>query len=243
MVEAEFPKGLHVFGPESSHVVRVVRADARARRVHQNAVARLQVLEGREAHVGQLFVLTHNFTFFRQVKNWFSHFNKRQQQKGKPPVSSFYMLRTSAPSGVRTAQFTSLDPLLLDFESEYHYLFHRVSEEAQRNPPASLAEYYAMPNIARRLLESFLSFRFPTEDNLQQQLNRATAIEEAKRARMIRFLHTHSHDGKVNEPEHDLSILSETPQILKDVLELIEKVDGSHFAEMQDVLMAAAKKR
>ncbi len=192
-------------------------------------------------HVAQLFVLTHNFTFFRQVKNWFVHLNKRQ--KKKPSVASFYMLRTSAPGGNRTSQLMALDPLLLDYESEYHYLFHRVVEEAQRNPPASLAEYYAIPNIARRLLESFLAFRFPTEDNLQQQLNRATSVEEAKRARIIRFLHTYSHDGKVNEPEHDLSILSETPQILKDVLELIEKVDGPHFVEMQDVLVSAASKR
>lgn len=184
-------------------------------------------------NVAQLFVLTHNFTFFRQVKNWFIFLNRGKKNN---PVANFYMLRTSSPGGTRTSQLMGLDPLLKDFESEYHYLFFRVAEEAANTQPRDLSNYYAMPNIARRLLESFLSFRFPQIEGLNKQIDAIDQFDAAKRARIIRFLHTHSHDGKVAEPEHDLSILSETPDILKDLLALFEVVDKPHFDGMQYVL-------
>jgi wobble nucleotide-excising tRNase len=117
-------------------------------------------LQDRTKDAGQLLVLTHNFAFFRLVKNWF---NKQPgQNKGditKRP-SRFYMLVAARHGDRRTAALAPLDPLLHEFESEYHYLFKRVYEEANRpDHQIGLAENYGMPNITRRLLEAFLAFR------------------------------------------------------------------------------------
>ena len=93
-----------------------------------------------------------------------------------------------------------------------------------------------MPNIARRLLESFLAFRVPDQvGDLRQQME-AMTFDAAKKARVVRFLHTHSHADQVSEPEHDLSILSETPFILADVLGLIRANDHSHFDAMTAII-------
>lgn len=195
-------------------------------------------MKARTKDVGQLFILTHNFGFFRQVKNWFSHLNKRKSKDPKKRPANFYMIATETAAGKRCAGLNLLDPLLHQFESEYHYLFKKVHHEAQKGVAAgSLEAYYGMPNISRRLLESFLSFRYPSDcGELKQQLDKVN-FDSAKKSRILRFLHTYSHDGKISEPEHDLSILSETPEVLKDLLHLLEAEDPRHFAEMTQLIV------
>jgi hypothetical protein len=64
--------------------------------------------------------------------------------------------------------------------------------------PKSLAEVYGLPNIARRLLKSFLSFRVPGKaGNLDQQIE-TLAGDPAAKARIVRLLHTHSHMEQVS---------------------------------------------
>ena len=55
--------------------------------------------------------------------------------------------------------------MLRDHESEYHYLFKKLVEFDKDNPETDgtmLRAIYDYPNIARKLLECFLSFRVPT---------------------------------------------------------------------------------
>jgi hypothetical protein len=61
-------------------------------------------------------------------------------------------------------------------------------------------------------------------------------FEVHKKTRLLRFLHTQSHFDQIGDPEHDLSLLSETPAILKDVLDLIRETDSVHFAGMLEVV-------
>lgn len=186
----------------------------------------------------QLFVLTHNFGFFRQVKNWFNYEGGLKHKPYHPEKSKdahFYMLGMVFDNGQRSAALQTLDPLLHQYESEYHYLFRCINVGATSNSPKSLAEVYGLPNIARRLLEAFLSFRVPGRaGDLRQQLE-AISGEPASKARIIRFLHTHSHMEQVGEPEHDLSVLSETPAILRDILALIKENDQEHYNAMMTI--------
>lgn len=183
----------------------------------------------------QLFVLTHNFGFFRQVKNWFNYaggLNNRPYRPEKSKDTHFYMLGMVFNQGQRSAALQSLDPLLHQYESEYHYLFRCINVGAAAGAPKSLAEVYGLPNIARRLLEAFLSFRVPGRaGDLRQQMEIING-DPAVKARVIRFLHTHSHMEQIGEPEHDLSVLSETPAILGEVLALIRENDPMHYDAM-----------
>lgn len=133
----------------------------------------------------------------------------------------------------RASTIAALDPLLRDFESEYQYLFScMITTSRLESGVGSLAAYYGVPNIARRVLETFLSFKFPhMGGDLHAKLEEVT-FDPAKKARILRFLHTHSHAAQIEEPEHDLSVLSETPAVLNDVLDLIKSVDDQHFNGM-----------
>ncbi|MFH2134362.1 MAG: AAA family ATPase [Pseudomonadota bacterium] len=177
---------------------------------------------------GQLFVLTHNFSFFRQVKNWFNHQNRLTKNDAR-----FYMLQATLHDGKRTAFIAKLDPMLHEHESEYHYLFKKVHDESLKTAlQGKIENSYGMPNMARRLLEGFLAFRYPNKTGkLYQQLEEIN-FDAAKKSRIQRFLDTYSHHEHVGEAEHDLSILSETSAVLADVLELIETTDKGHYDGM-----------
>ena len=187
----------------------------------------------------QLFIFTHSFSFFRLVRGWF--FNQPGQRKkdlNKQP-SRFYMIETSIKDGKRAASIDDLDELLKNYESEYHYLFKRVYEEANRQTiPDSMEVYYGLPNIGRRLLEAFLTFKLPSYEagKLEKKLDDID-FDPAKKSRVLRFLHVHSHFDQVVPPEHDLSVLSETPAVLSELMDLIQAVDKEHFFGMKSHLM------
>ncbi|MEX8503969.1 AAA family ATPase [Leptothrix ochracea] len=197
-------------------------------------------LKQRTAEAGQLFILTHNFTFFRQVRNWYYNLPNQKKKDVSQQPARFYMLATEFVGGVRTARLDSLDPFLHQYESEYHYLFKRVHEEANKAVVPRLENYYAIPNIARRLLEAFLAFRIPDKPGELFQKLECIEYDTAKKTRILRFLHTYSHFDQVAEPDHDPSVLSETPAILQELLEFIRHCDPNHYERMAALVSAVS---
>jgi len=183
---------------------------------------------------GQLFVLTHNYTFLRQVRNWFQHLNGRKKMK----PSKFYMLRASNIDGQRRSVLEVMDAFLQDYESEYHYLFKRVVEASEIEGGGALKTYYELPNLARRLLEAFLVFKIPDEGSLHARLE-AIEFDGPKKTRILRFVDTHSHAEQIAEGHDDASALAEAPNVLKDLLELIAACDKGHFDRMKLSLVTA----
>lgn len=182
-------------------------------------------IRSRLKDAGQIIILTHNFSFFRLVRNWF-WFPHSQRQ-----FVSLYMLEGYISEHARLARLVELPTLLRDFESEYHYLFSRVLEEARTLESGNLEAQYPIPNVARRLLETYLAFRQPNGKSLEAKI-RAMAGDDAAKARVLRFLHVHSHGDAVPEPEHDLSLLGESRSVMQDLLKLLEGDDAAHYHAM-----------
>lgn len=172
---------------------------------------------------GQILILTHHFDFFRQVKNWFSHCNKNDRE--------YFMVICREENLTRKSAIIKIDKLLIDYESEYHFLFsvlYKFTNEQEKH----LEEMYPLPNIARKFLESFLAFRIPLgsrEPNIYQRLNRID-FDSKKKERIRRFIETHSHPRyESGVQDFDMTILGETPDILNDLLELVEHEDKKHY--------------
>lgn len=184
----------------------------------------------RTTGVGQLFILTHNFSFFSQVKNWFHHMKDQNKKDiAKRPGRFFMLTRHQTPSGPVSA-ITPLPELLERHESDYHYLFKRIHEAA--NQAGELEDAYPLPNITRRLVETFLAFRYPSvAGDLYHKFERVD-FDGGKKVRILRFLNVCSHGKPIGGAEHDLSLLSEAKQVLAEVLEMIKAEDEKHYAEM-----------
>jgi wobble nucleotide-excising tRNase len=185
----------------------------------------------------QLFILTHNFAFFRQVKNWFHHLKGQKKTDVAKRPARFYVLLATVSDGERNATLSLIDPLLEKFESEYHFLLKQVHDVATSAvPSAELAQYYGMPNIARRLIETFLAYRFPDcSGDLIKRFDRAD-FDAAKKTRILRLLNTYSHSGGISDPEHDPTVLAETREVMKLILELMQALDNDHYQGMMRLM-------
>ena len=64
----------------------------------------------------QMFVLTHNFGFFRQVKNWFNHLPHQNKKDIALRPARFYMIEAEGTGTGRNSSLKPLDPLLHQFE-------------------------------------------------------------------------------------------------------------------------------
>lgn len=181
----------------------------------------------------QLFILTHNFAFFRQVKNWFHHLKGQNKKNVDQRPGRFYALLATVTDGERSATLSPIDPLLEKFESEYHFLFRQVHDVANVATPATeLVQFYGLPNIARRLIETFLAYRFPDcGGDLIKRFERVD-FDPAKKTRILRLLNTYSHSGGISDPEHDPSVLAETGEVMKAILELMQALDNDHYQGM-----------
>ena len=184
---------------------------------------------------GQLFLLTHNFTFFRQVRNWFHNLPGQRRKDINQRPARFYMLDRVVDANPRRTEIRPLDPLLERYESDYHYLFAYVHREAKLSD-TQLEQAYVLPNIARRLLEMFLAFRRPQIAGELWKKLKDIEFDEAKKVRMLRFLHTHSHGDTIGAPEHDPSLLGEARSVLTDVMQFMKSEDPEHFKAMVDVV-------
>ena len=170
---------------------------------------------------GQLFILTHNFTFFREVKKWFGKKNKYAQ---------FYMLNSVTDDQGRRSEMQRLDALLKDYVSDYHYLFACVWRGAQQ--PDKLESYYPLPNMARRLLEAFLAFRKPDVNGTLSDKMDKVDFDKGRKRRILAFTNAHSHNDTIAEQGHDTELLGEAPEVLSDIMELIKKEDPGHYERM-----------
>ena len=88
----------------------------------------------RTQDAGQLFILTHNFTFFRNVKNWLHNMAGQRRRDVNNRPARLYMLewQFGTTTSQRLSTLRPLDPLLEWYESEYHYLFARILRESQK---------------------------------------------------------------------------------------------------------------
>lgn len=184
----------------------------------------------------QIFILTHNFSLFQQVRNWFHHLKGQRKPREEKRPAQFYMLESVLENGIKNSIIRRLDPLLENYDSEYHYLFARVYKVSNERASNDLEKSYILPNMARRMLEVFLAFRVPQiTGKLWEQLGKIN-FDESKKLRICRFLHTHSHSAAVGQPEHDLSALNEGPSVLKDLMDMIKSEDPRHFSAMRDLV-------
>ena len=191
---------------------------------------------------GQLFLLTHNFAFFRQVKSWLG-----RSAKGRPGMRDwndvgFYMLECRRKDGSRRASLIEMDSLLYRFDTEYHFLFAELYRAYVSPEKTTFSELYLLPNAARRLLEMFFAFKKPKVSRQLATVIEQSAFETGRKERLARFLHAQSHNSFVGGDDYEFVALAETPAVINDVLELIEATDAEHYGNMVELVQGTLTK-
>ena len=120
--------------------------------------------------------------------------------------------------------------------SDYNYLFERICT-ASKNVNFDVADGYTEANNTRRLLEAFLSFKYPNNGDLYSLIFgcKTSHIDDVKKTRIFKYINLFSHDdGNLGKTDaFDMNqLLKDSQAIIIDALKLIEEVDQIHFSSM-----------
>lgn len=196
-------------------------------------------------YVAQMFLLTHNFELFRQ---WLIQLSVKRGRNGETcdfkayEMNAVYENRKEGPARCsKLRRWESDQKRARILRSEYHYLFYQVARATIRSRGESyrlsdqMDQLALMPNAARRMLEAFLSFRYPEgvgsfHASMQEVMNGDQRLAPMTRARIEKYLHVYSHsEGGDISSRLDLE---ETPTILRALFEFMSSLDPFHVASM-----------
>lgn len=184
----------------------------------------------------QLFVLTHNFTFFKLVRDWISRKNKRDNQN----IANFYVVK--ANNGVpRTSTYKNAEPALTLYNSEYHYIFSRLNS-LKNQQTLETDDHFLAANLSRKLLESFLSFKFPkNRGNFANLFNTAVSAsqnpEDEGKEKIRKFINEYSHNDLIETNEDFVeNLIGEGVSVISDIFDWINELDEKHYQEMMEVV-------
>ena len=178
----------------------------------------------------QLVILTHNFLFFRLVRDWIMKKNK----SGQNSIANCYQISVDLgqerKSSIRNAHRT-----LKKYNTEYHFLFSELYGISQKQD-MTLSETFLAANLSRKLLETFLNFKMPKGRHDCRQLLESAIKDQSKLERVYRFINTYSHYTPMGASDGAIdSLFGETPDVVKDVLGVIRDHDEEHYKELVEI--------
>lgn len=187
-------------------------------------------------HLGeckQLIILTHNFDFFKMIRDWMK---KKNEDKEPPKYKSKFFLVQSIGGEIRKSEVVELPELLLSYESEYHFLFQKLlTYQGKEN--LEFEQSHFIGNASRKILEAFLAFKYPSyKADFAGLLGKACGQDKNQFHKIYSFINKYSHSKslEVFSVSSD-SVFAESKNIVEDVLGLIRKMDDSHYSEMEKV--------
>ncbi|EJL92738.1 hypothetical protein PMI16_00890 [Herbaspirillum sp. CF444] len=188
----------------------------------------------------QIFVLTHNFTYFKLVRDWFNGVNRGRIRKKKDPNAFFFSIESTADLP-RASALKNAANSLVDYNSEYHYIFSKLYHYKD-NATLSREEAFLTANLARKILESFFSFKFPRHRSdvaalMDAGLKGCTSIDEGIKEKIYRFINKYSHSIviDINEDASE-NLAGESQNVIQHIFAWLKEVDEVHFNEMVEVI-------
>lgn len=170
----------------------------------------------------QLFILTHNFWFFKLIRDWF-----KRTKKGY----ALYQISIKYMDLRRIPEILNAGKDLIEYDSEYHYLFTKLKEFDLKGT-LSIDESYICANIIRRICEASLSFKFPHLRSICQLIY-ATKIDKEKKDRIYDYLNKYSHLDRIETIENTIECRAdEGRNIVSDVIDMLKEEMPTHYENM-----------
>lgn len=212
------------------------------------------ILFGASAHIwselvvstyaSQVFLLTHNFEFFRQ---WLIQMEAVPKSRREGGYKAYRVCAQVDHRGCRKPAFEVWeldDDRRKKLRSQYHFLFDQVAttlKESDRDldSVAQMEAATLVPNTARKLLEGFLSFRTPANmgklhNSVRAALDAHPGLDDSVRTMVVRYAHANSHLEEA-DPTKPLEP-SESVPFLHALFMFMDHVDSEHFTSMCQAL-------
>ncbi|MCL4385483.1 MAG: AAA family ATPase [Actinobacteria bacterium] len=188
----------------------------------------------KELNPQQVFIFTHNFPFFRLVRDWMKYEYSRKTWDKLP----FYMIKSKLNATGRYSTLDKIDKLLNEYNSEYSYLFKKIYNRANTQD-SSLDDDYIFPNAIRKFLENYISFKVPISGiNIHEKLKNLcndyySLIEPKIKTQIESYCQDQSHPLYQDSPiDFDERLLGEIQEICSAIIELVKKTDPKHYQNL-----------
>lgn len=169
----------------------------------------------------QSFVLTHNFDFLKLLLNW----RKNSDRKN----TGFFMINNSFDNSadIRRASIEKMDNELITYESEYHYLF-KLLKQLENDQDGTIAQAYPVPNIARKVWDTFLMFSVPSGgvNYLKMETLKTKGHNEEKLDSIYKFTNDQSH---ITGAGFDPSLVPGAKKVIGEIFDIMEEVAPDHY--------------
>ena len=166
---------------------------------------------------GQVFILTHSFDFLKLLINW------RRNGGG----AGYYMIKNNFLGNVRRAYLAKMDKELCEYESEYHYLF-KLLKQLRDEQDESIAKAYPVPNIARKVWDTFLMFRVPNGKTFYKKIEelKEAGFDDQKLDAIYKFTNDQSH---ITGAGFNPALVPETKKVVKELFDMMAEISPEHF--------------
>lgn len=185
------------------------------------------IIERNLSAARQLIVLTHNADFFGLVKDWMKSRDK-----------AFYMVNRLLSAGQEWySTVTPLPRLLEKFKSDYLYTYYCL-KAINDEPSPSLESMCGVPNTLRRLLETYLGFRYPEAGAWHEKLDRLMA-SEITCGEIRKFTDEFSHSHYLRRAMEVPDYVVHCKRMVAEVLGALQTKDPEHVVSLDAELSKA----
>lgn len=189
----------------------------------------------------QVFVLTHNQHCMNEFKKaWKGHVHRKNDPNG---TFNFIDVRVPEGAAARSARLVAMPKHLEAYDSEYHFLCHKMLEFEAAGEEYS--EYhFMMPHIMRRVMEVFLAFKEPGGHGIGAKLLAVCKdhdeLDPSRMAALERLVQVESHSDSLDDLVGHSSMTIEEARDANAALLLMMKVaDARHEQAIRKQCKAA----
>ncbi|VVN20539.1 hypothetical protein PS619_04298 [Pseudomonas fluorescens] len=184
----------------------------------------------------QLFILTHSFNYFKLVRDWLAGKNDKKDENKNPIIRARFYNIEASPTALRTSTINNAPKSLTGFNSEYHFLYSTLKQYIDQETLA-IETAFAVANMSRKLLEAFLTFKYPHGRGNFRGLMDQAITDEITCERIYRFINKYSHNQIIEFDDSTAdNIASESEYIVRDIFKEIERLDKNHYEGMTKAL-------
>lgn len=179
----------------------------------------------------QLFISTHNLDFLKYLNRLKSYHLDKNGKQAADSKAYFLIERIGNHSSIQ-----ALPQYLKSNATEYNYLFSQIYKVSQcvAVTDDNYDILYSFGNSARKFLEMYLYFKYPTDEELLPKLKRFFEPEDVPPILINRLVNEDSH-GPTPENSLRAGIDPETIPVAKKILQLLQKDSEQYDAFMESI--------
>ena len=178
-----------------------------------------------------MFISTHNLDFLKYLNRLKSYHLDKNGKQVADSKAYFLIERIGNHSSIQ-----ALPQYLKSNATEYNYLFSQIYKVSQcvAVTDDNYDILYSFGNSARKFLEMYLYFKYPTDEELLPKLKRFFEPEDVPPILINRLVNEDSH-GPTPENSLRAGIDPETIPVAQKILQLLQKDSEQYDAFMESI--------